>query len=133
MKPITNIAPKIGKILPRLANDHDGEVVTTAQAIQRTLKSEGLDLHDLAGALNSSPPLKQAPKPSRRPKPHKPLHWFHLCDACLDWPTALTEKEAAFLRDIGPRLVVGLEPSERQAAWIRDIYAKVAKAAGGMS
>jgi hypothetical protein len=45
------IADKLGLLIPRLASDHDGEVVATARAIQRTLAAEKLDLHDLAATL----------------------------------------------------------------------------------
>jgi hypothetical protein len=46
---------KIGKLIPRLASDHDGEVVATARAIQRSLQSAGADLHDLVAALDKPP------------------------------------------------------------------------------
>lgn len=46
---------KIGKLIPRLASDHDGEVVATARAIIRSLQSSGSDLHDLASALSKPP------------------------------------------------------------------------------
>lgn len=45
------IAPKLAKLLPLLASDHDGEVVATARAIGRTLVAAGLDWHALAAAL----------------------------------------------------------------------------------
>jgi hypothetical protein len=39
---------KLAKLIPRLASNHDGEVVSTRNAIARTLKAAGTDLHDLA-------------------------------------------------------------------------------------
>lgn len=45
------IVEKLGKLFPRLASEHDGEVVATARAIQRVLERNGGSLHDLAGAL----------------------------------------------------------------------------------
>lgn len=122
MTALTVVAPKIAKLIPRLATDHDGEVLATVQAIRRTLAAAGLDLHDLVGALNSPP----AANP---PNIREPQSWFQLCNICLDWPDLLTEKEADFLQDIGPRLVMGAEPTEKQAAWLRAIYNKVARAA----
>ena len=42
------ITERLGKLVPRLASNHDGEVVATVAAIGRTLQSAGLDWHDLA-------------------------------------------------------------------------------------
>ena len=44
---------RLAKLLPRLASEHDGEVVNTARAISRTLIVAGLDWHALADALQS--------------------------------------------------------------------------------
>jgi hypothetical protein len=35
------IVPMVGKPIPRLASEHDGEVVATGRAIGRSLKSAG--------------------------------------------------------------------------------------------
>jgi hypothetical protein len=45
------IAPKLGKLIPLLASDKDGEVLAAARAIGRTLKSAKSDFHDLVAAL----------------------------------------------------------------------------------
>lgn len=42
---------KLGKLFPRLASDHDGEVIATARAIIRTLQAAGSSLHDLGAAM----------------------------------------------------------------------------------
>jgi hypothetical protein len=42
---------KLSKLFPRLASDHDGEVVATARAIVRTLQAAGSSLHDLSAAM----------------------------------------------------------------------------------
>ncbi len=44
---------KITKLVPRLASDFDGEVVATARAIGRALKSAGRHWHDVADAIGS--------------------------------------------------------------------------------
>ena len=51
MTALAPVVTKIAKLIPRLASNHDGEVVATVRAIQRTLKGEGLDLHDLVAGL----------------------------------------------------------------------------------
>ncbi|MEH3108998.1 MAG: hypothetical protein PGN22_02705 [Agrobacterium cavarae] len=42
---------RLGKLFPRLASDHDGEVVATARAIIRTLEKSGSSLHELAAEM----------------------------------------------------------------------------------
>lgn len=49
---------KIGKLIPRLASDHDGEVIATVRAIQRSLHSAGADLHDVVAALDKPPEVR---------------------------------------------------------------------------
>lgn len=45
---------KLGKLIPRLASEHDGEVVATVRAIRRVLESAGASLHDLSSAFGSA-------------------------------------------------------------------------------
>src|SRR3954454_15003017 len=93
MSALSPIAPKIAKLIPRLATNHDGEVVATVRAIERTLKSSGLDFHDLAGALEREPETRVgyrdwAPNSySFRPPPH----WC---------PKAERQREKESLRDV---------------------------------
>jgi hypothetical protein len=42
---LAQVALLLGRLIPRLASEHDGEVVATARAIERTLKSAGRDWH----------------------------------------------------------------------------------------
>jgi hypothetical protein len=56
--------PVLARLIPRLGSPFDGEVVATARAIERSLRSASLDWHDLSKALTASPP----PLPS----PHRP-------------------------------------------------------------
>jgi hypothetical protein len=50
---IGKVAPRLVKLIPLLASDHDGEVVATVTAIRRTLAAVGLDLHDLAEVISA--------------------------------------------------------------------------------
>ncbi len=45
------VAEKIGKILPRLASNHSGEVVASVEAVRRLLQSVGADWHDFTRAF----------------------------------------------------------------------------------
>ena len=47
-------AAKLAKLLPRLGSEHDGEVVATVRAIDRTLTAAGLDWHSLAAAIEAA-------------------------------------------------------------------------------
>jgi hypothetical protein len=59
-----NALPEIvSKLIPRLASNHDGEIVATARAIDRALKANRLDWHDLTRAITA--PLPPPPPPFR--------------------------------------------------------------------
>lgn len=47
-------AAKLAKIIPRLATEHEGEVVATVGAISRTLAAAGLDWHAVAKAIEDA-------------------------------------------------------------------------------
>ena len=49
------VRPRLGLLIPRLATEHDGEIVATVRAIGRTLKGAGLDFHDLAFVIGEEP------------------------------------------------------------------------------
>ncbi|MEK4034257.1 hypothetical protein WOC76_12665 [Methylocystis sp. IM3] len=55
---------RLGKLIPLLGSDKDGEVLATARAIVTALASEGADLHDLAASVN--PNASSRIKPTRR-------------------------------------------------------------------
>jgi hypothetical protein len=65
---------RLTKLLPRLASEHDGEVVNTVRAISRTLAVAGLDWHALTDALQSlaidvalvATPQRSSPSSTRR-------------------------------------------------------------------
>ncbi len=66
------IAERLGKLIPRLASDHDGEVVATVAAIGRTLQGAGLDWHDLAKRVadpSYADVMAVAGKPASSPNP----------------------------------------------------------------
>jgi hypothetical protein len=47
------LPPIISRLIPRLGSPHDGEVIATARAIERVLKSEKRDWHDVAAAVTA--------------------------------------------------------------------------------
>jgi hypothetical protein len=56
---LSDIGPRLAKLLPLLASNQSGEVVATARAIGQTLQRGGMDWHDLA-ALVSGEGKRQA-------------------------------------------------------------------------
>lgn len=50
------VREKLGKLMPLLASNHDGERVGVVAAIERVLRAAGLDWHDLTGAITMPPP-----------------------------------------------------------------------------
>ncbi|MCJ2110276.1 hypothetical protein MKK64_03475 [Methylobacterium sp. E-025] len=59
-------AAKLAKMLPRLASEHDGEVVAAARAIGRTLATAGLDWHALARTIQIAPTRSAPSSPQQR-------------------------------------------------------------------
>lgn len=113
--PLAPVAPKLAKLIPRLATGHDGEVVATVRAMERTLAGAELDFHALAEAVRAGVPR---PEPGREPD-----SWLEVARWCRDeGEFVLSDREFGFLRDMCWRLVCGGEPTGRQAAWLRAIY-----------
>jgi predicted nuclease of predicted toxin-antitoxin system len=106
-------AVTIRKLLPRLASNHDGEVVATARAIDRLLKSSSLDWHDLASALSSCPAWPMS-------------DWRSLARFCADNDTLLTERELDFLATLARWRG---NPTEKQLNWLRKIAERLREAA----
>jgi len=130
MNALSPIALKIAKLVPRLATNHDGEVVATVRAIERTLANAGLDLHDLANALEREPETRTVIV-YRDPNPSEPKTWRDLAKWCSDHDDGhLKQHERDFINDVVGYLVCDGEPTERQAAWLRALYRKLRKGGG---
>lgn len=130
------VSLKLGKLIPRLATEHDGEVVATARAIGRTLQSAGLDWHDLTQALTMPLP---APKPAGAPRqpaddtdPESidPADWYAMAKWARDNDDGrLSDKERTFVHDLAAplRMRRGFNPSAKQAEWLRAIFLKLVR------
>ncbi len=130
MNALVPLAPKLARLIPRLASDHDGEVVATVHAIKRTLASAGLDLHDLAGALEREPETRTVIV-YRDHESGEPKTWRELAQWCQRNDAGrLKPHERTFITDMASRLVLNGEPTEKQAAWLRALYRKLRRRAG---
>lgn len=121
MNDLSPILPKLEKLVPRLASGVDGEVLNAVRAIDRTLRGAGFDWHDFTAALVPAlPPLEW---PRWRSETES---WGDLAGWCrVNGHGRLSPKEAKFVAEMSRKLVLGGEPSPRQAEWLRAIYAKL--------
>jgi hypothetical protein len=53
----------LARLIPRLASPFDGEKLATLAAIERTLKSKGLDFNDWAVVVAAPVPARRGPEP----------------------------------------------------------------------
>ncbi|MBO4169692.1 hypothetical protein [Cereibacter azotoformans] len=120
MSVMTPIPSKIALLIPRLASDADGEIVATVRAIDRQLRAAGLDFHDLVSRLTSA--TEPEPMQWTRPDPAEPslfdmASWlrFHALDR-------LTDNQRDFIVKATGILGAGRHLSEKQAAWLRNLY-----------
>jgi hypothetical protein len=145
MTALAPLVPKIAKLIPRLATNHDGEVVATVRAIERTLASAGLDLHDLAGALEREPETRTVivyrerapnsyscrPPPQWRPSCEEPESLREQARWCCEQDSELLNAhERNFVKDMFDLLTFGGSPTVKQAAWLRHIHCKLRKGTG---
>jgi hypothetical protein len=107
-------AARLKKLLLMLSSDQPGEVAAAAQAIDRALKADGSDWHDLANKLTNS-----NPKPRNE---HPPGDWHAMREFCLDHDHQLRSREREFVSSLGDW---DGELTERQHAWLLAIYQRL--------
>jgi hypothetical protein len=109
----TPVANKLASLIPLLSSDKSGEVMATAQAIGRTLKSADLDFHDLARVIKAPPPVVQREQ-------RKSYLWQVIATACLKHTQAyrLNPREVEFLSSMARWPT---SPSEKQMGWLETI------------
>ncbi|MEG8220119.1 hypothetical protein OSJ57_05715 [Sphingomonas sp. HH69] len=120
MAALSDLAPKLAKLIPMLGSNHDGEIVGTAKAIRRTLENGGLDLHALAEAIGN-PPVVYRTEPARA-EPSR----SHQMDArrCLQSGIVWKPHEAEFLRQMASAL---RRPTEKQRDWLDGLLDRAAR------
>lgn len=124
------LTARLAKLLPRLASDQNGEVAATAAAITRTLKTAGLDWHDLAAAIPTGDAAHNVQGSERAAGPIRPFDTYAWKRAftprqeaenrarvrfCQSRPWCFSARERAFLADIA-RLHGNL--TIRQGDWL---------------
>jgi hypothetical protein len=108
---------KLAKMIPRLSSDHDGEIVATAHAIQRTLQSSGRDWHDLAAAMFPLTVQSDASSDWRSQHDERPtVSWrYHRRHALSQRDRKFIENVAEWRKPLSPL----------QGKWLRDICKKL--------
>ena len=66
-RPLTaELRDKLGKLLPLLSSEHNGERVGAVAAIERVLKSNDRDWHDLVALITTPAPVREPPRRQAR-------------------------------------------------------------------
>jgi len=125
MPPLNAIAPRLAKLLPLLSSDQPGEVAATVAAIGRTLAGAGATWHDLAAVLTTTTAVTPSP-PREQTRSGRAREFGRMLDELADCRAGtLTRWEAQFLTNISGYWMKGKPLSDRQAACLRGIHARV--------
>ena len=147
MSDLSPIAGKLSRLIRLLASDKEGEVVATAAAINRMLRSAGADIHTLAdrvahtngGAKLSEAEMKQLYDAgfndgllAAENQPHgtdfhntdgSPV-WNEVVEFCQRRGSRLSTREQEFVDSVAAQLVYR-EPTEKQAKWLKSIFLRL--------
>lgn len=137
------VADRLGKLIARLASPHEGEVIATVCAIDRTLRTAGLDLNDLAETVKKGTPVvggaaapstahwmrpdfSYRPAPwTSRPGPTAAMRTRSIVIQCQARRQALTHWESEFLTSLRVRLDGGQAATPAQTGKLSQIARKL--------
>ena len=143
------IAGRLGKLIRMLSSNQDGDVLNAARAIVRTLDTAGLDVHALAANIGGGDKKfsdedareiyqrgvadgRQAAEREQNAPVFRNVNlndepsWHDIACECAAHGARLRDKrERKFVNDMVRWTVHGGEPTEKQAKWLRSIYARV--------
>jgi len=95
--PLTEVVPRLEKLLLMLSSGSDGEVVSAARAIDRTLRTAGADWHDLTGLLATPAPK---PRTNKSRDDDSNNDWRAMRAFCEKHSNFLSSREKEFIADI---------------------------------
>jgi hypothetical protein len=133
MPAASDVGTRLGKLFPRLASDHTGEVVATVLAIGRVLEANGIDWHRVADVVRTgldSPPNFHHPEPAARSRPKPPASPSRAPRTPFQQAAGeilrvglkrLTKRENEFLTDL---LEWRGQPTEGQMKWLKALCRK---------
>ena len=145
MNALAPITGKLGKLVRLLGSDRPGEVIAAVAAIKRTLESASLDIHALADGIEESNGKKFTEADAieiyqrgvedghRAAEQNGALSfstvgepsWNEIARECAAHAARLQPREREFVEDMVRWTVHGGEPTEKQAKWLRSIWARV--------
>jgi hypothetical protein len=131
---------KIQKLIRLLSSPNDGEVVAAVHALQRVLREEGGDIHELATRIEglSEAEMKklydagfeQGKKSTAAATPDfsnvGPSFHEMACEIQRKGDGSLSPKETGFVDDM-VRWCARREPSEKQGKWLHAIYCRIGR------
>jgi hypothetical protein len=121
--PLSQIVPRLEKLLLMLSSERDGEVINAARAISRTLQAIGADWHDLAAGLLAPSARTRAKKPPRETSEDKAdVSWRTMLAFCVDCEERLRGREQEFITSL---LHWRGQPTEKQLDWLTAIYERL--------
>ncbi|WP_172332226.1 hypothetical protein [Mangrovicoccus sp. HB161399] len=129
---LVSITTKLEKLIPRLGTDSDAEAIATVRAIERALKSNGNDWHDLAAALKAKPDqihyqAADAPQARQRYQTggHETGRYQHMARWLRDHAlSSLSAKSRSFVLSMVTQTGTGRSLTPRQKEYLADLYAK---------
>jgi hypothetical protein len=83
------LPPVLARLIPRLGSPFDHEVLATARAIERSLRSNSLDWHDLTKALTAPAPLLRQPSRAESAESAEMRAWLEAVSR-ESWPNSWT-------------------------------------------
>jgi hypothetical protein len=122
---LNEVASRLKPLLLMLSSDQPGEVAAAARAIGRTLKSAGVDWHDLAGLLTAKAPAR-APSKAQPPPWDDDLDWHEMRKFCLEHSELLRSRELEFIENLADWRG---DLTIKQHDWLGAIYARVRRVA----
>jgi hypothetical protein len=109
---------RLAKLVGMLAASSEGEVLNAARAITSTLKAAGADINDLAAIVKGDAPKAKVEIGTYSKKDV----YLRMVDLCMN--RYQDDKTIQFLRHMRTLLQNGRLPSDAQAKWLVDIYAR---------
>lgn len=122
-KPLSvELRNKLAKLIPRLSSPHEGEIVATVSAIERTLASNGCDFHDLTAAVCNEA-TQTVVDFERGPAMYPAAQLRPIIEMLLDRRARFTNRAVDFLSSLHMRCTEysQVRLSEKQLTWLEDL------------
>ena len=114
---------RLAKLVLMLSSDRDGEVVSAARAIGRTLRSAGTDWHAFAARLlPTRARARQRPDDDSGPFGPGRNRWRGMQKFCREHDAQLRPREGDFINSLGAWHGV---LTEKQFDWLTAIYQRL--------